>query len=993
MYSFPKDGRERRTMVQLHTEQAVKLNQEMSQSAICDKNVEAPSMKIMKYSDLIYSVGTANEPFGSYEGQRNFLNIPNDFSASDIEIKRKYMTVMSNTMSIEDYNRLCEDGVNPLKTDVSETVSSLDKIKAKLLEAGVVIKGYNDDLSREELENITGSPLMADAIEDAFAERGLPLNREMVEETKKAIDRASEIEKITDGMCEYLLKNAIEPTLDHLYRVRFSGASSFATSFAAKGGYYLDESGYLSKQGEQMDYANLEGRIHETIENCGLEVSELTILESKWLIENGIIYNERNLSILHRLWALDMPMDLKDLADAAANAILKGHNPKDAIAWDRENYATQAIRIKQEVEAISDEAIQTVVGEGKPLNIRNLKLASISFYSEVTAVSTVDSEALSKARLSLEQVRLKMTVEGNMKMLRRGIRIETTALSELVNTLEALEDETNRALFGSEESKENLRIKGSLYRETNREIAELPFLPAGAVGRALSENGFLCVSKVYKAGIAMQKAYESAADSYEKLGTEIRSDLGDDIQKAFENIDDLLDEFGLEKEEENRRAVRIISYSRMELTIENVEMVRREDANLKSVIELMTPQRVLQLIREGKNPLEESLDNLKEALTRMEDDPSVAMEDYARFLGRLENRNEITENERNAYIGIYRLLRQYEKSDGAALGSLLGENAKVSLKNILSAIRSGKNSGLDIKISEAFGEINGSYGYQYSISEQIMQGFLDASEETPEETTAYRQEAFQEMKEALKASNETVEELLHYGQEITPENLAAMESILSEKDASHWKLFRGIKFADALKNYKESFTDEESVKEAFDEVTSAAKEELTNAVNEDGVTKLDLKNLTGAYKKLVLFGGMIREENYEVPVEINEEVTSIRLKILHKAEGKGTVISTFESAQFGAVSAQFYFVNDELQGLIAGDNKDGLEALKNAGIEEDFMKAGLQTTEFYYIHSESLDTSRLFTRHDAKETDKSNTKTLFQVAKTFIETVERVGKR
>ena len=138
---------------------------------------------------------------------------------------------------------------------------------------------------------------------------------------------------------------------------------------------------------------------------------------------------------------------------------------------------------------------------------------------------------------------------------------------------------------------------------------------------------------------------------------------------------------------------------------------------------------------------------------------------------------------------------------------------------------------------------------------------------------------------------------------------------------------------------------------------------------------------------------MILEEHYEVPVEINEEVTSIRLKILHKAEGKGTVISTFESAQFGAVSAQFYFVNDELQGLIAGDNKDGLEALKNAGIEEDFMKAGLQTTEFYYIHSESLDTSRLFTRHDAKETDKSNTKTLFQVAKTFIESVERVGKR
>ena len=47
------------------------------------------------------------------------------------------------------------------------------------------------------------------------------------------------------------------------------------------------------------------------------------------------------------------------------------------------------------------------------------------------------------------------------------------------------------------------------------------------------------------------------------------------------------------------------------------------------------------------------------------------MESYSRFLYRLEQDHDITEEERSAYIGIYRLMHQIEKNDAAPLGAAM----------------------------------------------------------------------------------------------------------------------------------------------------------------------------------------------------------------------------------------------------------------------------------------------------------------------------------
>lgn len=42
--------------------------------------------------------------------------------------------------------------------------------------------------------------------------------------------------------------------------------------------------------------------------------------------------------------------------------------------------------------------------------------------------------------------------------------------------------------------------------------------------------------------------------------------------------------------------------------------------------------------------------------------------------------NQITEEERNSYIGIYRLIHQVEQTDGAAIGALVNQGAEMTMK-------------------------------------------------------------------------------------------------------------------------------------------------------------------------------------------------------------------------------------------------------------------------------------------------------------------------
>lgn len=211
--------------------------------------------------------------------------------------------------------------------------------------------------------------------------------------------------------------------------------------------------------------------------------------------------------------------------------------------------------------------------------------------------------------------------------------------------------------------------------------------------------------EIYATGKARSADYEKAGSKYEELMTAPRQDMGDSITKAFRNVDDILSDLGMELTDENRRAVRILGYNRQEITRENLDQIKQMDGLLTDTLKELKPGKVLQMIREGVNPLTMPVEELSEYLKEQES-PEQEIESYSKFLYKLEKQKGITPEERSAYIGIYRLVHQIEKTDDAAVGAIWQSGVGFTLENLLSAVRSSKHKHMDYSVDDHFGGVS-----------------------------------------------------------------------------------------------------------------------------------------------------------------------------------------------------------------------------------------------------------------------------------------------
>lgn len=1022
-------------MVHLYTNPG---QEDMQVNTTYTRPVENNASRVIKATDFAMSITGKNAEFSAYEGQgANLQDIMKNAGAMDVTANRNYMTVMSNSLSDEDYEELVKEGYKPGETSVETTVTVVDEIKAKLAQSGVIIEGYNDDLSDEVLQEITGSESAANAVKKAFREADIPMTAENAKNAAEAMQLAGEITEVTDGMCDYLLRNGIDPTIDHLYRVRFSGAEVSENM----GGYYSDDiGGYMTKQSSEFDWKAMEVRLSKTIENAGLPVNEDTMQEAQWLVKSGILLNETNVKILHDLKGLTMPMPEEDVAKCIANAIADGREAKEAYLSNSASKLTEAVKAYEDVQSFSFEAVKVVVEGGKSLNIRELRVAmqsiriegsisedGVSLSVEATnasmeAVSVTggkENPELVKAMRVLEETRLAMTVENNYRLMKLGYNIETTELSQLVEDLKAVEAQKQQTLFpkGMEAAQ-----KATLWQATNDKLVTLAFMPAGTVGKMVQAEGVHTLSSVHDMGEALRQDYIKAGEQYELLGTEVRRDLGDSIKKAFSNVDDILKDLNFDINDTNRRAVRILGYNSMEITVSNIESVREADAGLQRIMNKMTPASTLQLIRDGVNPLETDLVTLEEHLDGYEATVEQTAEKYSKFLFKLEKNHEITPEERESYIGIYRLLHQIEKADGALVGNVLSQGAQMSFKNLLSAMRSGKSTGMDYCIDESFGAAVKAVGYEFNISNQILKGFESTVVGTDDINAEATAEDLNEFREILSGDyKEAVEELMYYNQEVTPDNIQSMQTLLDSPNLQQnaWSVFANAAesgrkggntsskkaegslapeteellanaeeisaLEEAVFGLQDAFTDKESVQEAYGKLLKQTENLLEESMMSDEAGRLDIKSMTSAFKQLSFNGNLMREENYEIPAYIGGKLQGIRVKIVHKGESDGNVMATLSTEKYGNIVAQFRLTEEKVQGYIACDSEEGTEALKADGrFEAKLSEAGKEAGDIRYLYSEKLDGTFLYRRHDRSVEDAGSTRDLYETAKLFI---------
>nr|MDE6419889.1 hypothetical protein [Lachnospiraceae bacterium] len=223
----------------------------------------------------------------AYAGHgRTTEDIVCDAMTTEAALQSQYLTVMSNSMSEEDYAKLTEDGYKPCETDVETAVTVVDEIKATLAEAGKIIKGYNDDLEPEMLEEITGNAARAQEIVRAFHENDIPVTEENVRDVMETVEKSRDLTEPADGTVTYLVRQEMEPTVDDLYRAQHSGTADGGRQ--SYGYYDQNGSGYYAKRAQEYDWDALNEQIESVIREAGLAVNEQSVAQARFLIEEGV---------------------------------------------------------------------------------------------------------------------------------------------------------------------------------------------------------------------------------------------------------------------------------------------------------------------------------------------------------------------------------------------------------------------------------------------------------------------------------------------------------------------------------------------------------------------------------------------------------------------------------------------------------------------------------------------------------------------------------
>lgn len=847
---------------------------------------------------------------------------------SDITLYRNYMTVMSNSMSDEDFGKLLEEGYHPSDMDLDAEVTIVDTIKAELVKAGVNIVGYTDDVDAEKLAEITGSESYAQSLAKSFATEDIPLTEENIAKAMDAFGRGIELTELSEGATKYMLTNSLAPEIDNLYLAQHAGA---VDADRQGRGYFKEEQGYYARKATGEDVTSLQGQMEKIIEKAGYEVSDETLSDAKWLIEKGVPLTGQTFLAMEQLKQVSLPATEEALFEAIAGALADGKQAGEGNLFDGRSIYRKAADSYQ----VYEEKYQAILTE------------------------VPDAENI-KARRQLEEIRLLMTVEANVKLLKSGFSIDTAPMEELIDALKQLE-----------EKKASLPLQASadLCRETLEKSKEIPYLPVAAIGRLFAEKAELTIDSVYETGTRMRESFRAAGESYETMMTAPRADMGDSIKKAFRNVDELLTNMGVELNEENRKAVRSLAYNQIDLTEENMAAVKDAAAKVENVVSKMTPMSVLEMIRAGVNPLKTSMDELEQFFAQMDIYPQES-EKYSRFLRNLEHNNEITPEEKESFIGVYRLLRQIEKSDGAVIGRLVSAQAEISFANLLSAIRTVKVKGVDVSVNGEFG------GLQEAVSKGIS---IDAQIES-----AFSKDILEQIRSANTVSDDAIRMLRTIEEPVTIDNLLAADAIRKDAAAPFKKLQKekekageaikgiGDVLADAFTD-NEIYTGKESFANAYetlvDENISAAKE-LTFA---EGMGSLDVRAMQLVCKQLHIQGvRAAKEQEYDLPQYIDGELTAIHLKLVHDSEEKGKLAVSISTERYGELAGEFTLEENKISGYFAGVGEEAASVLqtvaetfttklRNEGFEADHLQVVDAGAGARSLHSENeTETKQLY---------------------------------
>ena len=1002
-----------------------------------------------------------------------------------LQMSTEAIDKLAGVVTPENYDKMEELGIIADEEDPAAFVSVNDRINIELATYCDDYVMYGD-VTMEELESVFGSSALAGCVASKLRDSNIPITEDNIDAISNTIEKAMSIGSVSEGSISYILKNELTPSVDNVYTSIHSGAESM-----------------LAEETMSQDqWQELEPQVTRLLQEFGMDVSRDNLDNAKWMMEQKIPVTPANLEKMSSLKKYN-GMDEKQWAESIVATMEAGFSAGDTLVAGIGQTMEEVNEFLSTVSDVTGDELQYIVKNNYELTIRNLEkyaeennavmgemynaatIDTIEVDNSSASVTTRSYEAEQTpeyitARRQLEEIRLMMTASAGVKMLTKGIQINTEPLENIVMELKAQEKQYTDALFESvryvPQSEDT-----ELFKDTMSSLEIFKMAPAYTLGQVLDNSVEYRIDDINEKSAPVMHKLIEAGNAYDTMMTQPRKDLGDSISKAFANVDDILEDMGMEQNVLNQRAVRILAYNRMEITTDNINAIKNMDIQVTKVIDKMTPKAVVSMISQGINPLNTNIAELGDELEALESRIGKGEPDkYSEFLWKLQKDGNISREDREAYIGIYRLLHLIDKGDHSVIGALVNEGADITLNNMLTALRSQKAYNLDISIEvdegiaseivfdknsiskqlenfsqsdsnsendnahsedgresshessddksgdnyknsgENYNETeNAQIKYYTDIKSRIidtvtpqvlndiaseediysmsLERFLEKiAEKNAQESDnqkyidgQYNLEKVQQLRSEIEQINESVLEMLLDSEQVpSVGNVMIAQSLMSGAG----RALLGVKNLDKDKETDDEidkitdFNSEEEVKEAYENISAIVERDIDKWLYSG--KNIDVQALSQMYRQVRMIKKFSEKSTYHVPVEIGDEVTSVRVTVITGGEEKGRVNAYVESPQLGNVSAEFKVNNDTVDGIInASDSSmEAFISSRLGELEERLEEAGFA--------ADTMGSGSLYGNpHNAVGSDSVNVsnKRLYRVAKIFITSVKEWG--
>ena len=720
------------------------------------------------------------------------------------------------------------------------------------------------------------------------------------------------------------------------------------------------------------------------------------------LLDSDLPVTEENVAKLSH--AVDMASEIRSFSDAAMKFFIDNENtiltPESINAGvhgaveGEENPSSE----ENDFSLVENQVRSRLEESGMEADDENMAAAKWLYEEDLPV--TAENVALSSQVKDLKETKDSVLAARIADQMAEGVQPEKEAYqSELFNAdLPVTEENVNT------------------LKETSQAAKQVLSAPVEFLGYAFNQGVEDTLSSLSSKAEAFTASFDMVENRYESVGTEVRRDLGDSLTKAFSNIDTLLEEAGFETTARNERAVRALAYNQMPLTEENLVSVKEYDERVTTLMKNMKPEVVCELIRKGENPLEKTLDELQNDVNEILAQNDIQDISFRKYLWKMDHTDGLTEDERETMIGVYRLLHQIEKSDGAAAAQVLNEGKELSLSSLLSAVRTRKKAGMDVSVDDSFGmekeviasknsiseQIYAAYGQNIAadltekLSPQVLKEAMGGNEEISaeallerceeaaiaEENAFYENEVRSVREAAAKSESEVINFLEALDLPATLSNLSLVQEF-RQMGAGKWRDLWKEEDTDAVLDAME---EPDSLDDVFAEIEENMQKELVERRESDDITYDEITWQNQMSRLFTFHGAMRRCQVYEVPILTEFGITTCNITIQDGVEKeKGSIEIAMNSKEFGRLQASFKVKEKKVNGFVTVEDETSVSSCQERmdAFEKELEEIG------FTMDGNTLITGQRTSLSVGNKEEGTKNQDLYRIAKLFVVTMNR----